>query len=332
MTAPGQPNVLFVTEKWTDCNPEEELSSVHHNFIAALNATGLAEISTCFFDETAVQTGRHVDETLGQICQDEKPDMIVLKMVRGTDLNPAPEVLQLIRDRFGTKIVSIYGDTFDDFAIHWMEEYASSVDVSIVQDCYSNYPNKVAAPENYMDTWTPQDPSVFRGNDGDRPIDVSFVGRVQRYTSRKLYLSLLQEAGIEVMIAGGVSEADLPIADYAEIMRQSKITLNFSQPVFDEPNFQCKGRTVEATLCGALLIEDQNPETVKWFTPGQDYVDFSDERDLVTKVRYYLENDEDRRRIAAAGHRRATENYCAEKYWRLVFNRVWPTAFGPESR
>ncbi len=278
-----------------------------------------------------MRTGKHINDTLPGVCQAEKPDLIVLKMVRGTDLNPSPQVLQTIRETVGIRIVSIYGDTFDDFAVRWMEEYAPSVDVSIVQDCYSNYPDKVAAPENYLDTWTPQDPAVFRGNDGERPIDVSFVGRFQRYTSRKLYLSLLQEAGIDVLIAGGVSEAELSIKDYAEIMRQSKITLNFSYPVFDEPNFQCKGRTVEATLCGALLVEDSNPETVKWFRLGVDYVDFNDERDLVEKIRFYLENDEERARIAATGHHRATENYGAEKYWRLVFNRVWPTAFGAET-
>jgi len=327
VTGPTRPKVLFISEKWTDCNPAEDLSSAHHNFIASLKATNLTDIATCFFDESAVQTGRHINETVSKTCQDEKPNLIVLKMVRGTDLNPSPQALQSIRDTLGIKIVSVYGDTFDDFAVRWMEEYASSVDVSIVQDCYSNYPAKVAAPETYMDAWTPQDPAVFRGNGGERPIDVSFVGRVQRYTSRKLYLSLLQEAGIEVMIAGGVSEAELPIADYAEIMRQSKITLNFSHPVFDEPNYQCKGRTVEATLCGALLIEDQNPETVKWFAPGKDYVDFSDERDLVEKVRYYLDHPNERTQIAGHGHKTVTERYNADRYWKMVFNRVWPDLF-----
>ena len=39
-------------------------------------------------------------------------------------------------------------------------------------------------------------------------------------------------------------------------------------------------------------MEQENPETKKWFRPGIDYVSFTDERDLVAKVNYYLTHEE----------------------------------------
>ena len=50
-----RPKVLFVSEKWVDCNPARGLSSVHHNFIGSLRATGLADISCFFIDEALIQ-------------------------------------------------------------------------------------------------------------------------------------------------------------------------------------------------------------------------------------------------------------------------------------
>ena len=82
---------------------------------------------------------------------------------------------------------------------------------------------------------------------------------------------------------GGLNENQFSISAYANHLRRSRMALNFSRPVFDEPNHHCKGRTIETTLCGALLIEQENPETKKWFRPGIDYVSFTDERDLVAK-------------------------------------------------
>lgn len=318
------PNVLIVTEKWDACDPAMGDSTEHHNLVGSLNATGLATVSTLFFDEMSVQTGKHVNEILVEHCHALQPDVIVLKMVRGTDLNPSPQILSQISNGLGIKIVSIYGDTFDDTAVRWMEEYAPVVDLSLVLDCYSHHATRVAEPSKYLDTWTPQDPAIFYGNDGERPIELSFVGRVQRYTSRKLALGALEMAGLALVHNGGRSERDFPITAYAELMRQSRITLNFSKPVFDEPNHQCKGRTIEATLCGALLMEERNGETTKWLSPGLDYVEFDNEKDLVERVQYYLAHDDERNAIATAGHLKSTELYNAHSYWKMVFSAVWP--------
>ena len=118
------------------------------------------------------------------------------------------------------------------------------------------------------------------------------MGRVDRYTDRKIFIAMLLEHGINVVQKGGLNENQFSISAYANHLRRSRMALNFSRPVFDEPNHHCKGRTIETTLCGALFDRTREPRNKKWFRPGIDYVSFTDERDLVAKVNYYLTHEE----------------------------------------
>ena len=86
----------------------------------------------------------------------------------------------------------------------------------------------------------------------------------------------------------------------------------------------CKGRVMEATLCGALLMEQRNRETETWFTEDKHYVGFSGEKELLEKVRYFLAHSEERMTIAKTGHEHAVKNYAARKYWEAVITKFAP--------
>lgn len=146
-------------------------------------------------------------------------------------------------------------------------------------------------------------------------------GHPDRYAG----ISALRANAIDVYQTGGQREHRLPVDEYARIYMRSKIALNFCY----HPNgmAQLKGRIFEATSCGAMLMEADNPETAKLFEPMVDYVPFTDETDLVEKVRYYLAHNSERMEIAAKGHQKATEKYTGEMFWKTVFKRVFGTDF-----
>lgn len=324
MTTPTKPKVLIVAENWADCDPRRGLSVQHANFIASLTATGLADVATFFIDECVMKTGQHADDLLIPFCAEYRPDMVLLKMVRGSDLNPSAQTLTQLRQAFGAKIVSVYGDTFDEFAIRWIESYSDSVDFNVMQDCYSTYTKLVPDASKYLPLWTPQDPALFYNAEEARDIDVIFLGSVARYPERKLGLAFLEASGIPLLRRGGQSEDSLTMSDYARLLRHAKISINFSRAVFGDPAFQCKGRVFETTLCGTLLLEQKNPETTTWFVPGRHYVEFTDERDLLRKATYYLTHEDERCEIAACGAAMAHECYSAVPYWRRIFEAVFP--------
>jgi len=315
----ARPKVLFVVEKWAECNPEHPLSNSHHLYIGSLEAAGFAEVDTFFFDEVCWQSGEKCDAALINKCRDSKLDLIYMTMVQGTDLNPLPETLAFIRNELSIPIAASYGDTYSPASIEWIERYTPAITRNVILDNYSCYRQHASEPTLYMDGWTPQHPDYFYGSDAGRPIGISFIGSVSQYPSRKLAISMLMEGDVDITVRGGQLDDHLSIEDYAGFLRASRISLNFPQAAFSEDLLHCKGRVMEITLCGALLVEQENPETRRWFEPGIDYLDYRHEKDLIDKVRYYLAHEEERAAIARVGHQKAIENYTAEAFWRRLF-------------
>lgn len=316
------PTILFVTEKWAECDPSHGLSNAHHNYIGSFATTGLGTAHTFFFDEHVVQHGTRCDEALLERVSQLRPDIVLTTPVRGTDVNPSPLTFALLRANGGPKVVMFNGDTCDEHGVRFCEIFAPAVDLVVPLDCYTYYPSRVADPSKYLNAWTPQDPRLYHAGSDDRTIDVSFIGSVANYTDRRSALNALTAAGIDVTRGGGQAEGLLSMEDYAATLRRSKIVLNFAKPTFETTVFQCKGRTTETTLSGALLFEQANPETAHWFTPDVHFVSFANERELVSKVQYYLAQEPKRAAIAEAGRRHAEQNLSATAFWRRLLNHL----------
>ena len=313
---------LFVCEKWAECDPTHGLSNVHHNFIGSFVASGVGTCDNFFFDEHVWKSGERCDAALLDAAKRLRPDVVFVTPVRGSDLNPTTATLSRLRDETGARLVVINGDTYDDAGVRWCEVFASVADLVIVIDCYSAYPGRVRDPSRYLDAWTPQDPTVYHHSTEVQTIDVCFLGSVARYPDRKRALGMLEAAEINVVRRGGQAESLMSIENYAATLRRSKIILNFARPVFDISVHQCKGRVIEATLSGALLFEQANPETDRWLTRGRHYVAFDGERDLVDKTRYYLAHEQERAAIAAAGTEHAERHLSAQVFWHRALNAV----------
>src|SRR5262249_8833567 len=120
-----------------------------------------------------------------------------------------------------------------------------------------------------------------------------------------------------VFQSGGEREQNLSVREYAAVHQRSRIVLNFAKTGW-EGGIQVKGRVFEATLCGALLLEEANVQIKKWFEPGKDYVPFLALDDLVEKVHYYPGHEDERARIARNGWKKATRLYNARRFWGRV--------------
>jgi spore maturation protein CgeB len=95
--------------------------------------------------------------------------------------------------------------------------------------------------------------------------------------------------------------------DMSRVLNSSKISLNILR-------VQNKGshnmRTFEAPACGAFVLAERSDEAREFFEEDKEAVYFSTPEELRDKARYYLEHDEERRKIARAGYQRCmTSDY-----------------------
>ncbi len=325
-----KPHVLFVTEKWCDCNPERGLTNSEHNLFGSLEMSKLATYNRFHFDEYYHEHKHAGDAALLKLCMNTHPDLAIMTWYAGSTrqtqyLNPRIETLNLIHSQLHVPIVAIWWDSVLPAALDLAEMVLPFVEANVVVDSSAPYQKRTHHPEKYLHTWVPQDPRIYFNPQVDRDIDISFAGGLENYPDRNAGITALRSNGVEVYQVGGQRERRLSTAEYARIHMRSKIALNFCRTARGG-HVQCKGRVWEVVLCGAMLLESDNQETAKWLEPMVDYVPFSNEKDLVDKAKHYLAHPSERNAIAERGHCKARERYSGEMFWRTVFDKVWPTA------
>jgi hypothetical protein len=121
--------------------------------------------------------------------------------------------------------------------------------------------------------------------------------------------------------------------DYANLLRRSLVTISFSSAI----TFQhLTGRTIEAAMCGAMVLESENGETPELLDPYADYVPFKEpfhytgagqigfqDGDLAEKALHYAyQKPEETQKIAESGRRKVAERCDGREFWTKLFNIV----------
>ena len=176
-------------------------------------------------------------------------------------------------------------------------------------------------------------PSEWSDSKCDR--EVSFIGTP--YDDRaKTLTRLWKQGGVDISISGSsrlwarslgqeayqqLSKAgELYRSGYREAIWRSKINLSFlthsNEDEFAHKSFEIAG-------CGGFLLAERSDGHTQRFIEDEEAVFFSGYDELAAKIIRYLPDEAARRRIAAAGHRRAErDGYDNDRQVALVCNRV----------
>lgn len=68
-------------------------------------------------------------------------------------------------------------------------------------------------------------------------------------------------------------------------------------------------RVLDIMACGGFVLSNRQPEITEYFADGQEIVTFRSLEECMDKIAYFLEHEEERRAIAAAGQRRVQEKF-----------------------
>ena len=148
--------------------------------------------------------------------------------------------------------------------------------------------------------------------------DVGFVGA--DYGIRRKYIKFLQANGVNVYAKGeGWENGFADSNEMIEIFCQSKIVLGFSTVGKKNEIFILKGRDFEVPFTGSFYITGYHNDLKDYFELGKDIETYKSKEELLQKVQYYLNNEQEREKIAQTGYTKCLENYTSKKTYEKIF-------------
>lgn len=112
--------------------------------------------------------------------------------------------------------------------------------------------------------------------------------------------------------------------DYNEkmphVFRGSKINLNITlRSILSGIPLRC----LDIMGAGGFLLSNYQPELAEFFIDGKEMIMYTGRQDLLDKVNYYLENEEERIEIAINGHKKIQQEFSYD----IVLDRIWDIVF-----
>lgn len=253
------------------------------------------------------------------------------------------------RERPDVAIFALFQDEFRSEAIREVGRYAPTVSYFLDDDWRHNFVDEWIPHFDFITTprtatlhryrirgltnviYSPFGFNEARYRPTPVPVrhDVSFVGGGHPW--RSWVIRHLRKAGIDVVAFGPFwPSGRLSQEEMIETFSASRINLNLSNSRQWDARYllttrralrttlrspknreQIKGRHYEIPACGGFQMTPYCEDLERHFEIGEEVVVYMDPDDLVDKIRFYLENESERRRIAEAGYRRAQRDHSA---------------------
>jgi len=269
---------------------------------------------------------KQLNNLLFEKVLESKPDIIIYPVHRNEI--SMETFIRIKKVLPGTKIITYISD--DD----WRHENHSRF-LALYSDFFTIcFPANIPKYEKYghknviLTQWG-SNPNNFYPTEAEKKIDVSLIGLA--YKPRPEWIKYLVDNGITVKVFGkgwnkypdlkNIYGGFLSGENFLNTINKTKINLNFGWNS-DDGALQVKGRTFEFGILKAFQITNYNPNLNDYFTEDHDIVYFRTERDLLEKVKYYLEKEEERNRIAKNCYENVIQNHTWEKRFIDIFKQT----------
>ncbi len=181
---------------------------------------------------------------------------------------------------------NVYGYYFIEEAITdaWAKEFQMEAQLSDIAEDYISDIRGIIA-DNYIG---------YKCTEQDR---INTIRAISQQFNLDLW-TLSDTAPVPMANHRGPADSGI---DMPRIFKCSKINLNMTNKAMRSG---IPLRIFDILGCGGFLISNFQPEILDYFIPGEDIVLYDSIPDLLEKIRYYLEHDDERTRIAKNGYER----------------------------
>lgn len=172
-----------------------------------------------------------------------------------------------------------------------------------------------------------------QANERDKTMPVAFIGSL--HEDRPQFLTRLAQLGTPVVAVGGRwpwryrAVPNLTVTGqgawgkaYRRAILNARLCLSFITHTHHDESAH---KSVEITACGSFLLAERSQRHGVLFTEGHEAEFFASAEEAADKARYYLENEEQRERLARQGCLRAwTSGYSNDERLAAAFSALDP--------
>lgn len=153
-----------------------------------------------------------------------------------------------------------------------------------------------------------------------KDIDICFIG--QNYGIRKEYIEFLRSHNINILVKGkGWAEGEVTFDEMLDIYSRSKMILGFGF-LGKTKRVALKGRDFEVPLTGIPYITSYCDELAEAFVGDKEILFYKDKVDLLDKITFYLNNQNNLKKIGEFGKLKSLKKHTWEKRWLEVIDYI----------
>lgn len=332
--------ILYAALKYDYGVPERGYSFEHYNFYDTLVGMGHDVEYFDFFPLFQQHGSEGMTRILAQRVEDDRPDLLFVFLF-GEQFDPVQ--LRKITTEKKTITFNWFADDhwrFDNFSKRWAPcfTFVSTTDARALPKYEAmGYKNVL------LSQWA-ANPRLYNRGDGVITHDVTFVG--QSYGDREAIIKALRRDGIDVRTWGShwnyrrwhayaaklgllskksltqiVNSTRITQEEMIKVFQTSRINLNLSASSQNAPN-QIKGRNFEIPSCAGFQLSGYAERLEEFFIPDREITYYRNTDELLEKVRYYLDHEEERAAIADAGYARVMKDHTYEQRFNELFRRM----------
>lgn len=242
-----------------------------------------------------------------KVVKKNKPDLVLV--IKGENI-AASTVLEI---RKITRVVNYFSDYMRWFSEEQMKAWLSAYEVTFTGDMWDVETYRKKGFKNLYHVHLPAPP--VSNIPKNKKNDLVFVGAYSK--EREETFKLLKDLNFKIwgdkkwessILKNNFMGKWLSNDENLEVFKNSKIVVNFHNDLTGK-NRYINLRAFEAAACEALLISDLRKDLPTVFKIGKEIIVYKNKSDLYKKVKYYLNNDDERLKIASAGRKRVLKEH-----------------------
>jgi glycosyltransferase involved in cell wall biosynthesis len=300
-------------------NNDISFSKIYINYKAnKINLNIISILTPLFYNKFFINITYNIEEkNLERFLLRNKIDMVFTHKY----FKPIIRMVQ----KHKIKLILFSGD--EDFSKEWFD-FARESDLVF---CASEYGFKIHKEKGIRSEILrfAVDDKLFKPITKNRILDFVFIGRNlydREKKFSKMILPLIKKYGKKIHLFGfgwekfkDTCSVHEPVFWYLQplIYSCSKISLNVHRF-----SYIVNYRTFETLACKTFLLSDYTNELEKLFENKREIVMVNDEKEIIELAQYFLDNEEERKKIASNGYEKVIKNHTFKQRAKKVYDAI----------